>query len=92
METSDTQIFELPGSAVTKAYWQLAGAVALILFSLANFFVALRVKVTMINLQMTCTVPMLMAVFLIAAAIRTLRMAAPIASSSVLMMCRMHPW
>jgi hypothetical protein len=75
METSDTQTFELPGSAVTKAYWQLAGAVALILFSLANFFVALRVNVTMINLQLTCTVPMLLAVFLIATAIRTLRMA-----------------
>lgn len=75
METSEAQIFELQGSAVAKAYWQLAGAVALILFTIANFFLAVRTKANMVNLHLMCTAPMIMAVFLIATAIRTLRMA-----------------
>jgi hypothetical protein len=75
METYDAQVFELPASAVTTAYWQLAGAGALALFGIANFFVALRVNVSMLNLQLTCTGPIVVAVFLLSSGIRALRMA-----------------
>lgn len=75
METLDTPVFELPGSAATRAYWQLAGVGALVLFSVANFFVALRTNVNMLNLQLTCTAPMVAAVFLFFSAIQALRMA-----------------
>ena len=75
METTEAQTFELPGSAATSAYWQLAGAGGLVLLSVVNFVVALRTNVTMLKLQLGCTAPMVAAIFLFGTAIRALRMA-----------------
>lgn len=63
METPDTNVFERPASAVVAAYWQLAAAGGLVLFSIVNFLVTLRINVSMVNLQMTTTAPMLGAFF-----------------------------